>query len=833
MGVFSGSGAVGRSSSRQAFLVVLLILVVLGLSASVWWFAHPSMELATHEGAEDRTSPGGSPFESGSLVEGQATSASVSEARTEPIPTREVGRHSVASTTPPDSEPDLGTLKGQVLSADEGRVLPGAVLQVVYGGPQELARASCESDAEGRFELALTSPASLFVKITHAGYRTVVLPDVDRERELVLRLGLAGSLRGRLLDRRGNALVDREVQLWDRRRSRYRGPPNASSTTEVDGSFAFTDLDPGEFALGACDAVRPAVFLPGLLVRAGQELIQDLVLADGARIVGEVLTRQDRRPVEGATVRTTRMGPAMDDLHEDLIEHFERGTESDSAGGFELAGIGSGQTTLELRTPWGARLEKEVRVGAIGDAISMRLVVDEPASLSGFVRGPNDRPVPGASVAVAMAREASELEWGRSTEPDSLQPQSVLCGPDGSFCFEQLPARERLLLVAYVGEEWPEHSAFERSVSLRAGEERKDLVLRFDAGHEVSGRVFGGDRQPLEGVEVEAQTGVKGVLQDGPKVHTDTAGGFRLRLGGGDRLRLSFLLDGYGEERRWLRLPADSGTELHVELSPVSHLRGRVVDENGFGVVSVSVLAELQDGREKPRRRATRTDEWGLFEFEGLEPGTWTVEGSGPAYRPMETLTVTLPNDEWQQLSVRASLPPERAVLFGEVSDATRGEPIAGLSIDHLRGGVLRLDGARFEIFGFAPGRMSLLFTAPGMETMWVEQEAVAAGARIDLGHLEMLRATHLRVQVQNSAGESLSSARVRLRALPVERGGWPERRKRILLEGGAKGQYSARSVPRYSWRLEIDAPGYRRHREGIRVRGSKQELQVTLKPRK
>jgi hypothetical protein len=448
------------------------------------------------------------------------------------------------------------------------------------------------------------------------------------------------------------------------------------------------------------------------------------------------------------------------------------------------------------------------------------------------------RPVPGAQVALAPKDEASDTTWWASdvevVGADSPLPLRCVSDADGSFRFAAVPARRRLLLAAWVAEP-PTGSVFDPTLSLQRGEQRADVELRFEPVRLTAGTVRSVDGRPLEGVRVESEVGDAGALLPGATTLSAPDGSFELALGGGDRCRLSFRLDGHAEERRFLRLAAQGPMDLEVVLQPASEVLGWVLDEQGRGVGGMHVEALRLDGTEKTERRATRSDELGFFVLEDLEDGPWRLRPKGLGYTALEDLRCELPLASGAggvlSLLVRESLPPERALIEGEVVDSKQSEAVEGLRIDHRRGGSLLLDGARFRLFGFAPGRMSLVLSAPGMETTWIEQDLVAAGEHIDLGLIEMRPATRLRVHVADSAGRALKDVRVRLVARPLARGGWSGRKKQILLEEEGKGWYRAESVPRAAWRLEVGHPQHADHRRELSVRGRRQELRVGLEP--
>ncbi|MFE2219808.1 collagen binding domain-containing protein [Streptomyces canus] len=137
-------------------------------------------------------------------------------------------------------------LVGTVRSADHRKPVVGAMVVVADVRGDVLAAGL--TDTDGTFSVTELVPGRLTLAVTAAGYRPIALPveiatqGVTRtEVELSSGLHVRGMVRAA-----GRPLNDARVTLID-----TAGNVVATATTGEDGSYAFTDLDGGEYTATA------------------------------------------------------------------------------------------------------------------------------------------------------------------------------------------------------------------------------------------------------------------------------------------------------------------------------------------------------------------------------------------------------------------------------------------------------------------------------------------------------------------------------------------------------------------------------------------------------
>ncbi|HWW76751.1 MAG TPA: carboxypeptidase-like regulatory domain-containing protein [Pyrinomonadaceae bacterium] len=106
-----------------------------------------------------------------------------------------------------------------------------------------------------------------------------------------------------------------------------------------------------------------------------------------------------------------------------------------------------------------------------------------------------------------------------------------------------------------------------------------------------------------------------------------------------------------------------------------STLKGKVVDPAQGAVPRARVLLVGKDSKQK--YTATASDE-GVFEFQSLPPGTYTVEISSPGFRPFELKQLAVGPDEVVQLDLALGLGSYVEMGVVVVDDMTPTSPRNG-----------------------------------------------------------------------------------------------------------------------------------------------------------
>ena len=135
-------------------------------------------------------------------------------------------------------------------------------------------------------------------------------------------------------------------------------------------------------------------------------------------------------------------------------------------------------------------------------------------------------------------------------------------------------------------------------------------------------------------------------------------------------------------------------------------------------------------------------------------------------------------------------------------------------------------------IAGVDPGRRHVTVEARGYVPERRGPLEILPGATADLGRIDLLPGTELRVRVRDKAGKAIEHCQVQLRPVAPEKGGAKRGNRAWKLERRGKGLYGLDAVPRGKWRLRVVHPGYRTHSAPVDVREKAAgELVVILEP--
>ncbi|MGQ0552399.1 MAG: carboxypeptidase regulatory-like domain-containing protein [Planctomycetota bacterium] len=151
-------------------------------------------------------------------------------------------------------------VRGQVVAARTGEALANATVALGGGGLMELfgeglfgGRPEAISDAAGHFVLHGLEAGAHTLNVTHARYRTLVLPklslDLGQERDLgVVRLASGGAVYGRVLDESRRGVRGVMVMVAD-----AMGTTMKRDTSDEEGRFRVEGLPPGSYTVMRLD----------------------------------------------------------------------------------------------------------------------------------------------------------------------------------------------------------------------------------------------------------------------------------------------------------------------------------------------------------------------------------------------------------------------------------------------------------------------------------------------------------------------------------------------------------------------------------------------------
>lgn len=707
----------------------------------------------------------------------------------------------------------------RVVAEQGGQPITGA-LAVLAAGER---RAEARSDALGRIELQWPAGERADLSLSHAGFDSLRVADLEGSRERPVELRARGSLAGEVRWKGAGDSSGLLVQAWRTQGEIKLGEPQAFVRSDEQGRFAFPDLETGEYAVGvmADDGERgstPLALQAGVLVASAQRATVFLELDPGVGLEVEV-RRSGSGPVADCLVSVLPQSPGLD-----FSEELSRRALTDALGRARFRGLPEGQVRLSLRSP---AAEKSERIVALGPGLKHESV-ELPASarISGRVLDTDGKPLPFARIGLAseeqgrllvrenLERTPGPLEDGRwlSTSADA----------EGRFRFPEVPAQQALWLTAFPAESSAEEQRFPGTLhvgQIAPAQERSGLEIALWIGRAVSGRVVLEDGRPAAGAEVTPRIQQNGHTRDGAAVLADADGRFAFDRVRERQARLAVALEGY--QPRAVEVPEGrEPAELTITLQPKGpELCGLVVDRQGAAIADA--LVELR--RERERRR-DRSGEFGRFRFEAPPDGPWTLIVSAPGFRSAER-AVQLPMGESVLVVLERQPEPPRGRLFGECLLGWSSSPVEGLRLEGIGSAAIELRGGRFFVNGLRPGELVLSASALGTERLVLPPVELPPGGNLDLGTLRLFPLATLALNVQGSFPRR--SLRARLEPLEREAGGVGGDRPPIQAQRGNSNIRACQAA----WELVVEANGMAPHRERVVLEQAFTALTVQLEP--
>ncbi|MEO8055766.1 MAG: carboxypeptidase regulatory-like domain-containing protein, partial [Acidobacteriota bacterium] len=590
-----------------------------------------------------------------------------------------------ATVTPPAERVEIvvngtGRLTGRVVDPD-GR--PVTAYQVTAqadrsassSGWFDSARQTVASET-GEFSFENVQAAALEVRVVAKGYQVgrvggIVVEEGETKEGVEVRLSRGSSLKGRVVEARGGALVaGAEV-------SAESAP--ARAVADSDGAFEFEALAPGKVRV---TATSPEFVAASETVEVGESGgTVELKMSPGASISAVVVT-PGGEPVAAAEVALAPGGQSWSNTR----------SASGADGRVRFSHLIPGRFSLTAGSA--GRRSKPVDVTLEADQArdDVRIVMGGGATVVVSVAGlaPDERRQLSVGVAGKAYTTAREL-------------------PDGRFEARDVPAGKAQVYARTGNYDSPNVRNVSRPVDVPE-DGTLDVEVPFEAGFTLTVRVVK-DGQGVEGVFVNARAAAADTATHGQGT-TDATGTCRmpgLKAGSYRVNAQSWSTSAQAPEKK-VDLSGDQTLEIAL---PSGRLAGRVVasgSQQPLSNASVSVKSKTPDGTFGLTHDAT-TDDAGRFQLAGLEEGLLTLTATRKGY-VVETRAVS------------ADTPDELVIALarGDGLDVTGrdgllGTPLATLSVvvfDGAGAEVLntfsRLDSAgRGEIPSLKPGTYSIV----------------------------------------------------------------------------------------------------------------------------
>lgn len=265
------------------------------------------------------------------------------------------------------------TISGRVISANSGKVIPGANVYVWNSAPYiEFPRRfsypgqSTNTSKGGTFSLNEVSRGAVTLHIRADKYVTkkVDIGQFD-EGNIVVLLAPAGSVAGKLVGVDGSSPIAGGIRLV--------GPDSNTSRSRRssdDGRFEIGDLPPGDYVLSARSS-------------AGRSGEIKLTLEEGEYLANLQLQILPGNELTGR-VSGLMIGEAVLDVHANLPGPFSVFSKADAAGNYVLRGLPIGMIKIVARTTKKRSLSKTIELQATTVAY-LDFIFDGTASLYGQV----------------------------------------------------------------------------------------------------------------------------------------------------------------------------------------------------------------------------------------------------------------------------------------------------------------------------------------------------------------------------------------------------------------------------------------------------------------
>lgn len=248
------------------------------------------------------------------------------------------------------------------------------------------------------------------------------------------------------------------------------------------------------------------------------------------------------------------------------------------------------------------------------------------------------------------------------------------------------------------------------------------------------------------------------------------------------------------------RVEAGKVTEVVVDLSESGQIYGRVTDAAGAALPATQVAVLDPETGGPGGIPGTQTDPSGRYLLARVGPGRYAIRFRHPHYRAFQT-EVTLAA-QGEKREVNAVLEPGRRIA-GRVLDES-GAPVAGAVVtasNEERGAATTDAEGRFMIGGLADRPIYCLAFAPGYGTV------LRRDVPPETSDLEIRLPRAVKIAGRLEVAPLPRQFTLRLMHLDEEtRGYYPKR----TVMFGADGEFSLENLPPGTYKLEVEAPGYR-----------------------
>lgn len=535
---------------------------------------------------------------------------------------------------------------------------------------------------------------------------------------------------------------------------------NLDALSEGDGSFAFVDLEEGQYMLVATKGELSSQPTTVKLTATSEPVTLRMMRGNSVRV--RVIAAEDNAPIASAVVN-------------DGMGH--KGTTAGD-GTVTLHGIAMQGVQLTASATGRGTVEDFFEVGSGGAVQEVTLKLPRGAALSGTVIGPDGKLVADAHVYVTVI--------GRPARPSE---RDAYTDASGAWKVEGLAAGKYELKAA--SEAFTETEPI--VVELDGVHDRSGVVVRVETGAQLVGTVVDDKGKPVSGARV-------GITMESRRwsnsEKTDASGRFAfIGIPPGSYVVAANSAT-QSTTRQRVQCPDHQRVDILLRLAD-SSIAGIVVDSHGDPVADIELVAQSKDFDSSFRRDTS--DSKGKFDFGGVPPGAYRVT----ARRPEQTDSydhegVTVQSGD---RSVKIVVPGVTTIT-GRVLLDNKPVTLFGLVVSdrdemHWRQSfpiVVRTADGRFKQRGVATGDRTLVIAGPGFARRLLDVKIVE-GRTVDLGDIKVDRGQRVSGHVTDARGAPVQGATVLVEQMAPVMIGDPSPMMRALQGGaiattGANGSY-------------------------------------------
>ena len=445
--------------------------------------------------------------------------------------------------------------------------------------------------------------------------------------------------------------------------------PARTVRSQPDGRFSWPDIPAGIYELRVSKGRLVAPPVEGLILDAGARRAFGVQLAPGWTVAGRVIDAQT-----GSAIRDAEVSVAVG-----MLGLHTRRVRSDGRGRFELRGVVGDEQSLYVGAD-GYVAAGPLRQGSTDPPMTIRLA--RGSTLEGRVLDERGFPIAGALVRAFGEGQprGALLDGGDSLGVTSgpVPPISagvsgalafvrqVSTGSDGRFRLTNLRAGPYRVAAAH-DDYAPSESG---RLVLEAGADRADVDLVMGPGAELAGRVVDERGSGLEGIPVE----LRGLSERLPRMTVSARDGSFSFRGVRGEVSVTALPYDLPPAREAVEIGDDALVTIELALSSTLYtLRGRVVDEGGFGVGG-ALLTVSSKSAKTPVHRSAKSDADGTFSVPALPAPPFELSAEHPAFSSSHLVTIEDTDDVRVVMSAGVT-------LLGEVIDDWTNEGIAGVRV--------------------------------------------------------------------------------------------------------------------------------------------------------